>query len=170
MRGGFIFFLTLLLLLALVAAANQALAHLHVYLFAGGLFAGMAAYLLPFGPGFAAVFAAGLACDANAGVPFGTHALLFASIHCVLFRIRDRLPHDDAVGRVLICLACNMALFIALTLQRAYLAPAPAAEGYRVVYDFLFSQIAVAVAGPWFYHLQRRALALARAEPVRSLL
>jgi cell shape-determining protein MreD len=130
----------------------------------------MASFLLAFGPGFAAVFAAGLACDANAGVPFGTHALLFALVHCILFHFRDRLPHDTPAGRVLICLACNMALFIALTLQRAYRAPAPAGEGYRVVWDFLFSQIAVAVAGPWFYHLQRRALALARAEPVRSLL
>jgi len=169
MRGGFLFFLTLLLLLALVAAANHALAHLHIYLFAGGLFAGTAAFLLPFGPGFAAVFASGLACDANAGVPFGTHALLFASVHAILFHFRDRLPHDLAAGRVLICLACNLALFLALTVQRAFLSPAPASEGYRVACDFVFSQVAIAVAGPWFYRLQRRALALARAEPAQSL-
>ena len=70
MLAGFALFLTLLFLQGLAAAANQALAPLHVYLFAGGLFVGTAAFLLPFGRGFAAVFAAGLACDANAGVPF----------------------------------------------------------------------------------------------------
>ena len=47
MRASLAFFLTLLFLQALAAWANQALAPLHVYLFAGGLFVGTAAFLLP---------------------------------------------------------------------------------------------------------------------------
>ncbi|MGD1031433.1 MAG: hypothetical protein ABSA05_09850 [Opitutaceae bacterium] len=170
MLASFALFLTLLFLQGLAAAANQALAPLHVYLFAGGLFVGTAAFLLPFGRGFAAVFAAGLACDANAGVPFGTHALLFGSAHCVLFHLRDRLPYDDTVGRVAISLACNLALFLALTLQRIRLSPAPVTEWLRVAGDLVFSQIAIALAGPWFFQVQRRVLAFVGAERAQSLL
>jgi hypothetical protein len=170
MRGGLVFFLTLLLLQGLVAGANHALAPLQICLFAGGLYAGTAAFLLPFGPGFAAVFAAGLACDANSGAPFGTHALLFASIHSVLFHYRDRLPNDETAGRILIGQACNLALFLVLTFQRIRVAPAPAMDWLRLAYDLAVSQVAVALVGPWFFHLQRKALAFVRAEPARSLL
>jgi hypothetical protein len=170
MRASLAFFLTLLFLQALAAWANQALAPLHVYLFAGGLFVGTAAFLLPFGPGFAAVFAAGLACDANADVPFGTHAFLFASVHCVLFYFRKRLPHDETVGRLGIVLACNLALFLALTIRRIHLSPSPGAEWLRVACDFVFSQIAILLAGPWFFEIQRRVVEFVRAEPAHYLL
>ena len=170
MRRGFAFFLTLLLLQALVAAANHSLAQAGACLFAGGLFVGTAAFLLPFGPGFAAVFAAGLACDANADVPFGTHALLFSAAHSVLFHLRDRLPHDETVGRVLIGLVCNLALFIVLTVLRIHLSPAPAVEWSRAACDLVLSQIVIALAAPWFFALQKSALALASAEPARPLL
>jgi rod shape-determining protein MreD len=169
MRGAFIFFLTLLLLQALVAAANHSLAQAGVFLFVGGLFVGTAAFVLPFGPGFAAVFAAGLACDANADVPFGTHALLFSAAHSVLFHLRDRLPHDETVGCVLIGLVCNLALFIVLTVLRIHQSPAPAVEWSRAACDLVLSQIVIALAAPWFFALQKSALVLAHAGSARPI-
>ena len=48
MRGAVALFLTLYLLRALVAEANNALSGLHVWLFAGGLFVTYAALAMPF--------------------------------------------------------------------------------------------------------------------------
>jgi hypothetical protein len=169
MRASIAFFLTLIVLQALLVEANHVLAPLHVYLFAGGLFVGTAAFLLPFRAGLAVVFAAGLACDANADVRFGTQAFLFAGCHVLLFHFRDRLPHEETVGRVLIALLCNLALFLAMTLLSRR-SPWPLSEAaYRFATDLLFSQAVGAVMVPWFFSFQRRSIALVGGMPGRGL-
>jgi hypothetical protein len=158
-RSASALFLTLLVLWLLLAQVNHSLAPWHVYLFAGGLFVTLAALELPLRPGFAAILAAGMVCDANAPVPFGTHTLMFAVTYAVLFRLRDRLPHEELVGRVAIVLIANFALFFGLTLLR--LRPVPAGAWPRLVSDLLLSQVFVGLIAPWYFSLQQRALALA---------
>ena len=75
MRAGLAVFLTLYLLLALVAQADSAISGLHVWLYAGGLYVVYPALLLPLRQGLAATILAGLLCDATSPLAFGTHAL-----------------------------------------------------------------------------------------------
>jgi len=81
MRRCLATFATLVLLWVVVAELNHGLSRFHVFLFAGGLFVAYAALALPWAAGLAAVLAAGMVCDANAAVPFGTHTILFAAAH-----------------------------------------------------------------------------------------
>jgi rod shape-determining protein MreD len=163
MLGGVCLFLTLTVLQALVAGANDLIAPLHLSLFAGGLYVGTAAFMLPFRAGFFALFAAGLACDANSGAPFGTHAFLFTTAHVFLYHFRDRLPHEETVGRVFIVLLCNLALFAALTLVSLRSPSLLSRAGYRFASDLVISQLVIAVIAPWFFSFQRQSLALVGA-------
>jgi hypothetical protein len=167
MRRALVIFLTSLVLWTLVAELNHTLAGWHVDLFVGGLFVTYAALALPLGAGLAAVLGAGLLCDANAAVPIGTHTLLFAAVHAVLFHLRDRLPHDAMAGRVAIALLANFALFLLLSFLEMGRQPDPTRAWPRLGADLICSQLFLSVIGPWFFALQGRALRLARTEPVR---
>jgi hypothetical protein len=160
MRRALVVFVTLVLLWAIVAQLNQALAGAHVYLFVGGLYVTYAALALPSGPGLAAVLLGGLLCDANAPVPFGLHALLFGAAHSVLFHLRDRLPHEDMAGRVAITLMANLGLLLLLSLFEIGQMPDPAATWTRLGADLIVSQVFIALVAPWFFSLQERALLL----------
>ena len=160
MRRAFVMFITLVLLWTIVAQINQLLAGAHVYLFVGGLYVAYAALALPSGPGLAAVLLGGLLCDANAPVPFGLHALLFGAAHSVLFKLRDRLPHEDTAGRVAIALLANLGLLLLLSLFEIGRLPNPAATWARLGADLVAYQVFLAVAAPWFFSLQERALLL----------
>ncbi len=166
MRPALASFLTVVLLWALVAQANHSLAASHVYLFVGGLLVAHAALALPLRSGMAVSFLAGCLCDANALIPFGTHALLFASAHAVLFNLRDRLPHDEVAGRVVIALFANLALFLALSFLEIDRSPSPAASWLRLFADLACSQVFLALIAPWFFALQARAVAWAQPAPV----
>jgi rod shape-determining protein MreD len=162
-RSAFATFLTLLLLWAVLAQLNHSLAPWHITLFAAGLYVTQAALFLRLRPGLAAVFAAGLVCDANSPVGFGTHALLFACAYSVIHRLGDRLPHDEMLGRIAIALIVNFALFFLLTFLE--LRPVPAAAWPRLAADLLISQVFLGLIAPWFFALQRQALVLAAAVP-----
>jgi rod shape-determining protein MreD len=168
MRVSLVLFLTLLLLRTLVAEANNALSGMHVWLFAGGLFVGYSALMLPFAQGFTATVLGGLLCDAVSPVPYGTHAALFATAHAVIYNMRERLQRDETVVRVVLVLLINTALFVAITVIRIRQVPAVAASWPRIFWDFGWSQAAVALVAPWFFALQVRTLELARAIPARS--
>jgi cell shape-determining protein MreD len=165
MRPALASFLTVVLLWAVVAQANHYLAGAHLYLFVGGLLVAHAALALPLRSGMAVSFLAGIVCDANALIPFGTHALLFASAHAVLFNLRDRLPHDEMAGRVVIALFANLALFLALSFLEIDRSPAPAAAWLRLFADLACSQVFLALIAPWFFMLQTRAIELAEPAP-----
>jgi len=164
MRHTLVIFLTLLLLWELIALANDGLSGLHVYVFVGSLYVVYAALMLPLRAGLVATLLGGLLCDANAPVAFGAHALLFATAHTVIFHLRDRLPREDTVGRVIIALLANLAVFLVFSFIQITGSPAPAAAWPRLIADLACSQVLLAVIAPWFFALQHRALVLAGAE------
>ncbi len=166
MVRALVIFLTQLLLWVILAQANHSLAPLHVYLFGGGLFVAFAALRLPLRDGYGAVLLGGMLFDATTPVRFGTHTLLFAVAFAVIFNMRDRLPREETIVRVMVALLANLGLFLVLSFLRIGDAPAPAAAWGRLFFDLLCSQAVIALIGPWFFALQDRTLALARTEPV----
>jgi rod shape-determining protein MreD len=164
MRHTLTIFLTLALLWALVAQANHELSGLRVYLFVGGLYVTYAALMLPWRAGLASTLLGGILCDANAPVTFGTHLILFATAFAVLSHLRDRLPREDTVARVVIALLANLALFLLFSFTQIGGSPAPGAAWPRLIADLIVSQVVLAFIAPWFFALQHRALLLARAE------
>ncbi|MDB6169508.1 MAG: hypothetical protein JWM88_2372 [Verrucomicrobia bacterium] len=161
MRRTLVTFLTLLLLWVIVAQVNHAASAAHLYFFVGGLFVTYAALVLPLRGGLAAVLLAGALCDADSPVPFGTHVLLFALAHAVVFNIRDRVPRDETVARVIVALLVNLALFLALSFALVGRSPAPASAWPRLLADLVGSQLLLALVAPWFLALQARTLVLA---------
>lgn len=157
-----VLFLLLVLLWALVAQLNHALAGLRIYVFAGGLFVAFGALTQPRGPALLAALLAGIVCDANAPVAFGTHVLLFAAAHLTISHIRGRVPRDDNVTAVIVVLLTNLALFLVFSFLQIHDSPAPAAIWPRLIADLVCSQIVLALVTPWFFALQARTLALAR--------
>ncbi len=153
--------LTLLLLWVLVSQVNHYLAAWHVYLFVGGLYVTFAALLLPLRAGLAASLLAGLLCDANSPVPPGTHTLLFAAAHAVLFHVRDRVPREETVTRVVLALLANLGIFLVVSFLLIGRSPAPGAVWPRIILDLVCSQVFLALVAPWFFALQTRSLELA---------
>jgi len=156
---------TLLLLWFLVAEANHLLAGLRVYLYPAALFVVHAALTQPARSGLAATLLGGLIFDAHAPAPlFGLHLILFAAAHAVVFHLRDRIPRDDTVAVVVVALLVNFALFLMLSFWIVPFLPVPATAWGRLLMDLLVSQFVVALAAPWYFALQSRALLLAGVE------
>lgn len=164
MRRALVLFATLLLLWVIVAQLNHVVSGWRIYFFVGGLFVCYAALTQTLRAGLAASFLGGLICDANTPVAFGTHAVLFAAAHALLFHLRDRLPRDDTASRVVIALLTNLALFLVLSFLHIRHSPAPAVIWPRLLADLFFSQVLLALIAPWFFALQTRALTLTRTE------
>lgn len=162
MRRALVLSVTSLLLWAVVAELNNTLASRHVYLWVGALYLVYGALVLPLRGGLAASFLAGLLCDATSGAGFGTHALLFACGHILLFNLRDRVPRDETAARVVIALLTNLTLFLVFGFLQVGRLPQPAAAWPRIIFDLICSQITIALIAPWFFAIQERSLALAR--------
>ena len=154
-----------LLLWALIGQVNHMLTGLRVYLFAGALYVVHAALLQPRRSGRVSVILGGFICDATTPVIFGTHALLFAVAHAVVYRLRDRIPREDTVSRIIVALLANLGLFLAFSFTQIHRSPAPAAVWPRLLVDLICSQLFLVVITPWFLALQSRALVLARVDP-----
>jgi len=168
MRGTITLFVSLLLLQALLGQANHELAPLHICVFAGGLFVPYAALMMPLGQGMAASILGGMICDAAAPVAFGTHTLLFASAHGLLYHLRARFPRDDPTVQLWAALAANLAFYLFLSYLTVGRSPARGQAWPRLVADLAWSEIAVACVAPWFFALQARILQVAKAEPWRT--
>jgi rod shape-determining protein MreD len=153
---------SLFLLWMIVAQLNDLLSSVRVYVFAGALFVAFAALTQPRRTGLIAVMLAGLICDANSPVVFGTHMLLFAAAHFTLFHIRERVPREDNVSAIVVVLLTNLALFLVFSFTQIHAAPVPATIWQRLVADLVCSQFFLALVTPWFFALQAGALALAR--------
>ncbi len=165
MRRAAVLCLTLLLLWTIVSQLNHALTGLRVYLFAGSLYLTFAALTQPMRPALATVAFGGLVCDANSPAAlFGTHTLLYLAAFFVVYNLRDRVPRDDTVGRVVVALLANLALFLAFSFSQIGHSPAPAAVWPRLLMDLACSQVFLALVTPWFFALQAHALVLARVE------
>ncbi len=153
-------FLSTLLLWAVTAQLNHALAPWRLYVFVGALAVTLPAITLPLKTGLLASFCGGLFFDAVAPVSFGTHALLFALTHAVVFNFRDRVPRDDTLSRVVIALFANLGLFLIFSFTQVARSPAPASMWPRLFADLACSQVYLALIAPWFFAIQARALAL----------
>ena len=167
MRRSLILFATLLLLWAIVAELNHAVSSWHLWIFAGGLFVCYPALTQPLRRGLALALAAGFVCDANSPVALGTHVLLFAAAHVVVYRLRDRVPREDNVAATLLVLFVNFGLFLGLTFAQARHSGLAGALWPRLLSDLVFSQVLIAFVTPWFFALQARALALSDTLAVR---
>ncbi len=165
MRRILAVFLTSLLLWAVLGRLNDALAPARVSVFAGGLFIAYAAFTLPCAESLAAALLAGAVLDAGSPVRFGTHALLLAGAATLIFALRERLPHDQAAGRVGIALAANAAIFLGLTAAHLGTRAAGAGIWPRLGTDLLLSELFVALAAPWFFALQDQTLRYVPREP-----
>jgi cell shape-determining protein MreD len=167
-RGTLTLFASLLLLQALLGQANHELAPLHIYLFAGGLFVPYAAFMMPIGQGMAVSLLGGMICDAASPAPFGTHTLLFAGAHALLFNLRARFPREDPAVQLWAALAVNLAFFIVLSYMTVARTPVRTAALPRILADLAWSELVVATVAPWFFALQGRILEIAKAEPWRT--
>ena len=141
---------------------HHALSPRHVYLWIGGLFMTYSALTLSFRAGLIGTLCAGMLCDSSAPIPFGTHALLFAAAHVIIFNIRDRVPRDETVARVIIALLANLVLFLVFSVFLMTRLPGATAAWPRLVVDLLCSQLVIVVVAPWFFALQSGALEIAR--------
>lgn len=165
MRRTLILFLTQLLLWTVLAQINHALTGVRVYLFTGSLFITFIALTQPTRPGLACALLGGVLCDANAPASlFGLHTLLYVGGFLLIHHVRDRVPRDDTVGRIVVALLVNLALFLALSLLQIGRSPAPAAVWPRLLVDLFCSQIFLGLIARWFFSLQTQSLILARVD------
>ncbi len=164
MRHTLAIFLSLVLLWTLVAQVNHALSDVRVYLFVGGLFVTYAALMLPWRAALATTLLGGMLCDATTPVTPGTHLLLFTAAFAIINHLRERLPRDDTIARIIVALLANLAIFLLFSFIEITDSPAPGVAWPRLFVDLVCSQIFLALIAPWFFALQRRALLLARAE------
>lgn len=161
-------FLSTLLLWTLTAQLNHVLAPWRIYLFLGALAITLPALTFSLRTGLLASFLGGLLFDSVAPIPFGTHALLFGLTHAVIFNLRDRVPRDDTLSRVLIALFANLGLFLLFSFTQVARSPAPASLWPRLFADLACSQLVLALIAPWFFAIQSRALALVTDESAPS--
>lgn len=164
MRRLLILFACSLVLWAIVTQLNHSLTGIHVYLSIGALFVTFAALTQPFAPGLWSAMLAGLVFDANTPVAFGTHLVLFAATHLIVYRLRERVPRNDTVSRVTLTVLANLALFVVFSFTQLMRTPAISGMWPRLVVDLLSSQVFLTLIAPWFFALQARSLALARVE------
>lgn len=162
MRRCLVIFATLFLLWTLIAGLNHALAPHHVYLFVGGLYVAYSALALPPRSGLAATLLAGLMLDAVTPVAFGLHAVLFAVTHLMIFNLRDRIPREETVTRVVVALLANLLIFLVFSFLEVAARHVPGTVWPRLVCDLLCSQVLIALIAPWFFALQAASLALTR--------
>ena len=162
MRRTLVIAASLVLLWTIVALVNDALSGLRLYVFGGALYVAFAALTQPRRPGLIAVMMAGMICDAHSPVIFGTHMLLFAAAHFILFHIRDRVPREDNVLAIVVVLLTNLGLFLVFSFTQIHDSPMPSAVWPRLIADLVCSQFFLALITPWFFALQAGALALAR--------
>lgn len=154
-----------LLLAWLAGVANHLLAPAGVSLYFGGLFVAFAGLRLDARHGLVATLLTGLALDAGAPVPFGTHAALLGLVYATLLQGRHRFPREEPVFATVVVLFANLFLFLALSFLLISESPRPASTWLRLFVDLLCSQLTLALITPWFFALLARVFALARLHP-----
>lgn len=164
MRRFLMLSLCSVILWVVVTQLNHSLSDAQIYLFVGGLFVTFPALTQSLASGLWVAIFAGLVCDANTPVAFGTHLLLFATVDVLVFRVRDRVPRNDTISRVAIAVVANLALFLVFSILQIIRTPAIAAIWPRLLMDLLCSQVFLAVIAPWYFALQARSLSLVGVE------
>ena len=163
-RRWLIPFATTLLLWSVVGQLNHYLAPYGAYLFVGGLLVTFAALRLSLRNGLTATLLLGLSIDAAEPVPFGTHLLLFAVMHIIVFRLRTRIPREETIIGVVVALLVNLMLIFGLSFVTLGNHPAAGAAWMRIFADLGWSQLFIVAIAPWFFALQERALELGQVD------
>jgi rod shape-determining protein MreD len=163
MRRTLVFFLTQLLLWALVSQVNHELSPWGVSLFIGGLFVGFSAMHFDRREALVGAFAAGFLHDVGTPLPFGTHALAFAAAVVFIQHVRHRLNRHEGLITVMVILIANLGLFLVVSAVAVRGLPDSAGLTSRVFSDLVVSQVTLALIAPWFLALQAKSLELAGA-------
>ncbi|MCC6414918.1 MAG: hypothetical protein IT582_03295 [Opitutaceae bacterium] len=161
-RTWLLIFGAFLLLWTITAQTNHYLSGRGTHLFVGALFITVTALRLPVRGGLLLSAAVGLLCDATTPVPPGTHLLLFAAVHALICQFRHRVPADLCATQLLLALAANAALYLALSSILIARHPLLAQQWPRLGWDLLWSEVFIALIGPWFFALQGRVIDLDR--------
>lgn len=160
MRRTGIFFLTQFLLWGLVSQANHELTPWGIALFLGGLFVGLSALTFDRREALAGAFAAGFLHDAGTPLPFGTHALAFATAVVFIQHVRHRLNRHEGLVTVMVILITNLGLFLVVSAVALRLLPDADRLTSRVFSDLIASQVVLVFVAPWFLALQNHTLRL----------
>lgn len=152
-------------LITLLGQLNHGLSVFALTLSVPGLLVAFPALRLALKPGLCVVLLAGLWLDAVTPVSFGRNALLFGLAYCLLYRVRSRLPREEAIVGVVAAIFINLALCIVAASTSLGHLPDPASGALRLLADLVASQIVTALIGPWFLALQARSLSLVGAPP-----
>lgn len=143
-----------------VSQLNHYLAPLHLSLFTGGLLVTFPALRLDFRTGWWSSLLIGLLIDSSTAVPFGFHGLLFIAAHIGVFKLRGRFPREETGFGIVIALAANLTLFVAITFALIHRSPDPIDMISRHLIDLFVSEIFVLLVAGWFFALQERSLEL----------
>ncbi len=149
------------LLWTIFGQLNHYLTGFHVSLFVGGLLITFPALRLSYREGWKIAVLLGLWCDALCPVRFGLHAVLFLAALTCIHHVRDRFPRDELSFGIVVALAANAVLFLALTAGLIVRHPQPLSALPAILTDLLLSELALVAVAPWFFALQERALEIA---------
>lgn len=164
MRRVAVIFLTHLMLWALVGGLNHALAGWQVRLFAGGLFVTFPALCMGRFEGLLCSMLAGLLFDAAAPLPFGQTAVLFGVAHCLMLWLRPRLSVDEPLMQGFVAALAGTVLYMAKLATLSGGMPVVPRLWLRFGTELGASALLAAIAAPWFFSLQDRALLLLTRE------
>jgi rod shape-determining protein MreD len=149
------------LLWTITAQLNHYLAVWRLNLFTGGLLVTYAALRFRSRIIWRIALPLGFWADAASAVPFGMHAALFLVAGIVIFQLRGRKPRTDLVFGVAVAVLSNAALFAVIALAFAIRGPVQAGVAVTLLLNLLLSSVFTALAAPWYFALQTRALELA---------
>jgi hypothetical protein len=148
-----------LMLIFLVAELNHGLAIWSLHLSAGGLLLTFSSLHLSLKQGLLTSGATGLILDSANPLPFGSIVILVLIGHVVVFSLRENFARSQLRCGVVVALCLNLFLMLSYGLLAVGGTPAPSIYWTRIGSDMVLSLLGVALVAPWFFSLQRAALA-----------
>ena len=148
-----------LLLILLAGEINHYLAPLSLHIYLGGLMLTFGMLRLQLRQSYLANGITALVLDALNPFSFGLTFLLIMTCHTVVLSLRGQFDRESLRSNLLIALAVNVVLMIALGLAASGKAPDVSVLWGRIVADSAISILAVLLVGPWFFALQKTSLA-----------
>lgn len=148
-----------LLLMFLAAELNHYLAPLALHIYLGGLMLTFGMLRMQLRQGFMANGATALILASLSPLPFGFTFLLIMTCHAAVFSIRGHFARESLRSSLLVALAVNLILMLAIGVRAMDGSPLPGLYWGRIIADSALSSAALVLIGPWFLALQKSALA-----------
>ena len=139
----------------MVGLLNHYLAQIpsfYLYIVCSGLFICYAAIHLGHRTGLSAVFLLGLFGDAATPLPFGSEAILFASLQTVLFRFRGRIVSQNTNTRRALIFTVNLLVFLVIVIMRIFSGGSPIS--ITDFFSLIASQLFLLLSGNWYFDFQ----------------